>query len=156
MDFFVARAMQIAALNTPHIHALHAKEKAINRCLFNHEVQAAMGFQTLDDWFRVPEDGQAQHAQRIRAELVNKSIAAAIEHRETREGVTDTFVSRPWEAVTSTNVDVTHAFDWRVHEAIAAGEISFAYAGGSGKKGGSLADRVIGGKKPERLQEATQ
>ena len=101
MDFYIARAMQIATLTDDYqVNSLHDIEKKINRGLNPHDIQRIFSLPELKHFYGIPDDpaGQRRHSERIRNELISRKIT------KTESG----------ELITQTDVDPLHQFDWAV------------------------------------------
>lgn len=149
MDFYVSRAMQISCLEIGQINDLHDIERGRGSCLANWNIQNIFNLPTIKERWCISDDGAAQegHANRVRTMLLSQKVAQnETEKRVNADGKEETFVARPWEAITTGRLDSTHAYDARVYDAIQAGQISFTYEG-SASTGNRLRDRVTAGRR---------
>ena len=130
MDFFVARAMQIASLEHWQINDLHGMEERKGRLYQNCEIQSVFGMPTLKDRWSIPEDNnlQAAHAARIRSQLLTQRVAMS----EARiiDDAEKPVIIPPWHSLTPDNPTVFPQFDRAVREAADAGKIVFNFQGG--------------------------
>jgi hypothetical protein len=149
MDFYLSRAMQIAGMDIGPINDLHDRERERGYCLPNWNVQMLFHLPTIRERWCIPDDEAAQsaHANRVRGQLLSLKIARNEQKQVVNnEGNEITEVLKPWEAVTTGNIDFAHEYDARVYDAVQAGTISFAYEGAA-SSGTRLRDRVTSGRR---------
>lgn len=145
MDFFVARAMQIACLDRFQLERLHEAEKRRGYCFQNADIQTVFHLPTIKEFWCLPDDeaGQQAHAGRIKTLLLGEKVALSESFDGVDEGQSHTrkVVLPAWDAISTGRVPSTHRFDRLVQDAKDSGKIDFAYAGGN--QGGSrLRDRA--------------
>lgn len=141
MDFYVNRAMLIACLNPDQFLALHARERSIGRLLAPFEAQRVFGLKTIKETFQIPEDeaAQAQHAARVKGELLSRKVAEDVHLTDAEGNIEKTL--KPWEAITEAAPERVHNFDARVQVAAEEGKVRFFYEGAAGT-GSTLRDRA--------------
>jgi|GEM_PF-6498861 len=120
MEFWLARAMQVAAIEDEEtVQRLHAVEEKRGHCLANWNIQELFKLKTIKDTHHIPEDDelQARHNRRIANELQRRNFL----HTESGE------------LVSSVCRRATHSFDWAVFKR--KNEIVWEYSGGEAKRG---------------------
>ena len=125
MDYYVARAMQVAYMSQDDIRALHAHEDKRGYCLNPFDIQHLFGIASIKETWMIPDDdneAQVSHSARVKSAI-------------DRLGLTRTDYGFPGQI----NTDATHAFDWAVSKN--TGNVDFVYSGPT-KRSRRLSDVV--------------
>lgn len=112
MDFYVARAVQIAALDPTMLEDLHEKEKIHGMCMMNWEIQERFGLPKLKEHWGIPADdltGQAAYMSRVKEKIRQLKLWKTEAEGFPSEG----------------DLEATHAYDWTILNR--AQEVDFYY-----------------------------
>lgn len=143
MEFYLARAHDIARLEPVQIELLHSFElkdsigvnwnrqtgthavfvKRTPRCLLAHEIQEGFRIPSIKDHFQIPEDDsfQSMHVQRIRSRMKELNLV-------------------PLKPLIPLAVEATHLFDESLRGVVDELKIDFMFQGRS--PGRRLKDRL--------------
>ncbi len=125
IEFYVARALQIMALEINNLDMLHSIERKTGWPLPNWNIQAIFNTGPLKDFYGAPNDEEAIALWRSRCEKQIKELGLA--KTESREF--------PRES----NIDAIHEFDFNIFNA--RDKLNFYYSGK--QKTERLLDRVM-------------
>lgn len=102
IEFWVARAMQMAYLDEEQVNRIHAVEKRCTHPLANFNIQSILKVPTMRERWNIPPEKelQAPHADRIRRQMIEKGFAR-IESDGRLEAL---------------DLDAIHALDWTVQQ----------------------------------------
>jgi len=124
MEFYIARATQVAAMDQNQVEKLHKRETGSGYCLTNSDIQTLFSLPATKEHWGIPEDTglRANHTARIKKEIRDMGILK----------------TEPNDLVQAGNLEAVHSFDWAVFH---SNKQVFEYRGGKSGKG-SLLDRV--------------
>lgn len=100
IEFWVARAMQMAYLDEKQVERIHVVENRCTHPLANFNIQSILKIPTIKERWGIPteKEPQALHADRIRMELVSKGF-----QKSESDG-----------RLEALDLDAIHALDWTV------------------------------------------